>query len=115
MVAQVPLTMGHRGRITLPAQIRAAAGLDEGDEVVAVAEGPGRVVLTTRAAIRAELDAALASSELPAADAAEDARAYREEDTAAADQHLDRAAAGAGDSDQESPGQALLRTVGLAS
>ncbi|HWE88939.1 MAG TPA: AbrB/MazE/SpoVT family DNA-binding domain-containing protein [Pseudonocardiaceae bacterium] len=118
MLTQAPVVVGPRGRLTLPVQVRAAAGFDEGDEVVAVTEAPGRVVLVTRAAIRAELDAALPSDDPEALEATEALRAYREEDVTAADAHLDRAAPGAAKKagkSHDDPGRALLRTLGLAS
>ncbi len=107
------VVMGNRGRMTLPAPVRAAAGLDEGDEVVAVAEAPGRVVLTSRAAIRAELDAALPPHDAKTPDAVATVRAYREEDITAAEEHLARAEIGTTTIGREEPGPALLRAVGI--
>ena len=51
-------TLGERGLLRLPASIRDQAGLSKGDEMIVVAVGPGRVVLTTRAAIQDEVWAA---------------------------------------------------------
>jgi bifunctional DNA-binding transcriptional regulator/antitoxin component of YhaV-PrlF toxin-antitoxin module len=54
-VSVVTTTLGERGLLRLPASVRDQAGLAKGDEVIVVAAGPGRIVLTTRAAIQDEV------------------------------------------------------------
>jgi bifunctional DNA-binding transcriptional regulator/antitoxin component of YhaV-PrlF toxin-antitoxin module len=51
-------TLGDRGLLRLPASVRNEAGLGQGDEIIVIAAGPGRIVLTTRAAIQDEVWAA---------------------------------------------------------
>jgi bifunctional DNA-binding transcriptional regulator/antitoxin component of YhaV-PrlF toxin-antitoxin module len=70
--------LGERGLLRLPASVREQAGLAKGDEVIVVAAGPGRIVLTTRAAIQDEVWSA-APSNVSAASM----RAHREADNAA--------------------------------
>jgi AbrB family looped-hinge helix DNA binding protein len=50
------LRIGAKGRIVLPAALRAEAHLQEGDELIAFAEG-NRITLETRADIKARLRA----------------------------------------------------------
>jgi AbrB family looped-hinge helix DNA binding protein len=47
--------VGPRGRLVIPAEVRREAGIEEGQIVVLMPEGPGRVVVTTREAIRQEV------------------------------------------------------------
>ena len=47
-------TLGERGLIRLPAAARDEAGLEKGDEIIVIAAGPGRIVLTTRNAIQGD-------------------------------------------------------------
>jgi bifunctional DNA-binding transcriptional regulator/antitoxin component of YhaV-PrlF toxin-antitoxin module len=71
-------TLGERGLLRLPASVRDQAGVDKGDEMIVIAVGPGRIVLTTRTAIQDEVWAAA-----PANAAATDMRAARDADNAA--------------------------------
>lgn len=48
-------TLGERGLLRLPASVRDQAGVDKGDELIVIAAGPGRIVLTTRTAIQDEV------------------------------------------------------------
>ena len=48
-------TLGERGLLRLPASVRDEAGVDKGDEMIVIAAGPGRIVLTTRTAIQDEV------------------------------------------------------------
>lgn len=49
--------IGAKGRVVLPAALRAQTGASEGDELIASAEG-GRIILETSGAIKARLRAA---------------------------------------------------------
>jgi len=102
--------VGAKGRVVLPAAVRRAAGVEEGTELVARADGEGRVVLETVASIRARVwDAAPPPSGL---DVEMDVKAIRQDDLALerrrAAERLDR-------SEQESAeaGAALLAHLGL--
>jgi AbrB family looped-hinge helix DNA binding protein len=72
-------TVGPRGRLVIPAEVRRDAGIEEGQVVVLMPEGHGRVTVTTREAIEQEVWAA-ASQESRHADAALDVRAFRDAD-----------------------------------
>lgn len=70
-------TLGERGLLRLPASVRDQAGVDKGDEMIVIAAGPGRIVLTTRTAIQDEVWSAA-----PANGTAASVRAAREADNA---------------------------------
>lgn len=70
-------TLGERGLLRLPASVRDQAGVDKGDEMIVIAVGPGRIVLTTRTAIQDEVWSAAP------ADATVDVRAVRDADNTA--------------------------------
>ncbi|MGH2728092.1 MAG: AbrB/MazE/SpoVT family DNA-binding domain-containing protein [Actinomycetota bacterium] len=55
MSSSFPVRVGNKGRIVLPAQLRAAISVAEGDELIARAEGRGRLVIETRTAIKERL------------------------------------------------------------
>lgn len=71
-------TLGERGLLRLPASVRDEAGVDKGDELIAIATGPGRIVLTTRAAIQDEVWSAA-----PTAATTTSVRTVRDADNAA--------------------------------
>jgi len=48
-------TLGERGLLRLPASVRDTAGVDKGDEMIVIAAGPGKIILTTRAAMQEEV------------------------------------------------------------
>lgn len=77
----VQLRIGDKGRAVLPAPVREAANVARGDELIARAEGPGRIVLETREAIQARVWAH-APANAEQADALGDVRAMRDEDNA---------------------------------
>jgi bifunctional DNA-binding transcriptional regulator/antitoxin component of YhaV-PrlF toxin-antitoxin module len=52
------ITLGAAGLLHLPVSVREAAGIAEGDDLVVIPDGPGRIVLATRAAIQDEVWAA---------------------------------------------------------
>ncbi|UZN03153.1 AbrB/MazE/SpoVT family DNA-binding domain-containing protein [Cellulomonas sp. S1-8] len=55
--------MGDRGRLVVPAEVRARAGLDEGTPLLLV-ETPGGLILMTRAQARDLLSRQLAGSDV---------------------------------------------------
>ncbi len=71
-------TLGERGLLRLPASVRDEAGVDKGDEMIVIAAGPGRIVLTTRTAIQDEVWSAA-----PASGTTTNLRAERDADNAA--------------------------------
>jgi bifunctional DNA-binding transcriptional regulator/antitoxin component of YhaV-PrlF toxin-antitoxin module len=104
-------TLGERGLIRLPAAARDEAGLEKGDEIIVIAAGPGRIVLTTRNAIQDEVWAAAT-----AGGQATSMRAERDQDNAAVAAKRLRAKARAKSStedDSERIGTSLLRRLGV--
>jgi len=71
-------TLGERGLLRLPASVRDEVGVEKGDEMIVIAAGPGRIVLTTRNAIQDEVWSAA-----PARDRTTNVRAERDADNAA--------------------------------
>ena len=59
------VTMGDRGRLVVPAELRKSAGLDEGVALVVV-DTPSGLVLMTRAQARAHVRDQLAGADLVA-------------------------------------------------
>ncbi len=47
--------VGGKGRVVVPAAVRRAAGIDQGAEVVARADGQGRMVIETVESIKARV------------------------------------------------------------
>ena len=58
-----PVTMGDRGRLVIPAELRAKTGLTEGTPVVLI-DTPGGVVLVSREQLKALVRADLAGIDL---------------------------------------------------
>lgn len=58
-----PTVMGDRGRLVVPAELRASAGLGEGTPVVLL-DTPGGVVLLSRAQLKARVRADLGGTGL---------------------------------------------------
>jgi bifunctional DNA-binding transcriptional regulator/antitoxin component of YhaV-PrlF toxin-antitoxin module len=103
-------TLGERGLLRLPASVRDQAGVDKGDEMIVIAAGPGRIVLTTRTAIQDEVWSAA-----PAYESAADVRAGREADNAAVASKRRRAKdrlAATSEEESERVGAALLTRLG---
>ncbi len=102
--------LGPKGRIVLPVAVRRAARIPDGAEVVARADGEGRIVVETIDAIRKRVwDGAPVPTGL---DATADVRAMREEDTQIADAAA-AARSQAGQSEGPTVGAALLSDLGL--
>ena len=57
-----PISVGPKGRVVLPVAVRRAAGIEEGQDLVAHADGEGRIVLETVAALNARIWAAIPAS-----------------------------------------------------
>ena len=104
-------TLGERGLLRLPASVRDQAGVEKGDEMIAIAAGPGRIVLTTRTAIQDEVWSAA-----PANGTIANVRVERDADNAAAAAKRRRTKARAvATSDEESDqvGSSLLSRFGV--
>jgi bifunctional DNA-binding transcriptional regulator/antitoxin component of YhaV-PrlF toxin-antitoxin module len=103
-------TLGERGLLRLPASVRDEAGVDKGDEMIVIAAGPGRIVLTTRTAIQDEVWSAA-----PTNGTVTNVRAERDADNAVAAARRRRTKARvAATSDEESEriGSTLLTRFG---
>lgn len=108
-LAVAPFHVGPKGRVSLPAAVRRAAGVEEGATVVAHTDGPGRIVIETESAIRARVWGA---APVPGSvDATTDIRALRDEDTAVADAAAHRRSAQV--TGKEDVGASLLSHLGL--
>lgn len=107
----VEVHIGAKGRAVLPAPVRRAAHLAEGDRVIARADGPGRIVLETRDAIRDRVWAAAPTFQ--GLDAVADVRDMRDEDAAISDANFMRRVDAADAEVAEATGQRLLDTLGL--
>lgn len=71
------LRIGDRGRIVLPAALRRASGLAEGQEVVAVVDADGRIVISSADRLMDQLREACAR--MGQRDAVADLESWREE------------------------------------
>jgi len=74
------LRIDDRGRIALPAALRRASGLSEGQEVVAVVDAEGRIVISTADRLMDQLREACAR--MGQRDAASDLEGWRDESEA---------------------------------
>lgn len=110
-VGGVELHIGAKGRSVLPAPVRRAAQVAEGDRVIARAEGRGRIVLETPDAIRERVWAAAPRSQ--DTDATADVRAMRDEDNGISDANFMRRSEVADPENAEAIGQRLLAKFGL--
>jgi AbrB family looped-hinge helix DNA binding protein len=105
----VSATVGPRGRLVIPAEVRREAGIDEGQVVVLMSEGPGRVTVTTREAIRQEVWAAAPAPD--GVDAVTYIRQTRQEENRRETERLaDRDSSGPDDAEA---GARLLRELGI--
>lgn len=71
------LRIGDRGRIVLPAALRRASGLAEGQEVVAVVDADGRIVISSADRLMDQLREACAR--MGQRDAVSDLESWRDE------------------------------------
>lgn len=104
-------TVGPRGRLVIPADVRREAGIEEGQIVVLMSEGPGRVVVTTREAIRQEVWSGAPPSD--GIDAVTYIREMRQEDNRRESERLTAREAAAHSAGGTDAGDALLREFGL--
>ena len=111
MTAPTPSTvsLGAKGRVLIPVAVRRAAEVNEGTELVVRADGPGRIVVETRAAVQARVWAAAPT---PAGlDATADIREARQQDASVSDRvHAERSVAAT----RDDAGDVLLAHLGLA-
>lgn len=106
--------LGAKGRAVIPAAVRQEARVEVGQALIARADGVGRIVLETPAAVQERVWAAAAQPD-DSADSVSDIRALRAEDnrlTEAAAQHR-RGASGVSEEPDDDPGEALLAALGL--
>lgn len=75
--------VGEKGRVVLPAALRRAAGIAEGDAVVARTDGEGRLVIETVESVKRRVRGF--APEPSGLDATEDVRRVRDEDNGVAD------------------------------
>ncbi len=106
----LPLVIGAKGRSVLPAPVRRAAQVGEGAQMLARAEGPGRIVLETPEAVQARVWAAA-----PAETAArpDDASRMRADEVAIADANFARRSLEPSETDAARVGAQLLTQLGL--
>jgi bifunctional DNA-binding transcriptional regulator/antitoxin component of YhaV-PrlF toxin-antitoxin module len=81
------VTVGDRGLVRLPTAVRDSAGVEKGQELVAIAEGPGVIRLATREALRNEVWAA-APTGTGELDTVAEVRTYRAADRRLTDAKL---------------------------
>jgi len=111
-VVSAPFHVGAKGRVVLPAAVRRAASIAEGDQVVARPVGEGRVVIETVRAIRVRVWGA--APDASGLDTTTEVRAMRAEDNDVSDQGFARRAAVNGsETDSAAAGAALLARLGL--
>lgn len=82
MTGTYTVTMGDRGRLVVPAELRDRAGLVEGTTLVLL-ETPGGLVLLTREQLKARVRQELEGADLVAELLADRRRASKAEDAAA--------------------------------
>lgn len=106
--ATANVSLGAKGRVLIPVAVRRAAELADGADLVVRSDGPGRIVVETRDAVRARV---WADAPTPAGlDTVADVRAMRDEDVEISDrQSAARSATTAG----EDAGERLLEFLGL--
>ena len=111
-VVSGPFHVGAKGRVVLPAAVRRAAGIEEGDQVVARPAGEGRVVIETVRSIRERVWAA--APDASGLDSTMEIRTMRDEDNNLSDTAFKRRAIVSGsETDSAAAGAALLARLGL--
>jgi looped-hinge helix DNA binding domain, AbrB family len=116
-VVSAPFHVGAKGRVVLPAAVRRAARIAEGDQVVARPEGEGRVVIETVRSIRERVWGA--APDPSGLDSTTEVRAMRAEDNNVSDQAFARRSAAGGteadrtEGESAAAGAALLARLGL--
>ena len=102
--------IGPKGRVVIPVATRRAANLAEGDEVVAIALGEGRVLIQTVDAVRQRVWRAAPTA---APNPTKDVRQMRLEDNAVADVASARRRATGSAEEGRARDEALLAELGL--
>lgn len=111
-VASAVFRVGDKGRVVLPVAVRRAAGIGPDDEVVARADGDGRLVIETVESIKVRVRAHAPAP--TGVDTTADVRAMRQADGALADAAAARRSAPEGSEiDSQAAGAALLAHLGL--
>jgi AbrB family looped-hinge helix DNA binding protein len=107
-------TVGRKGRTVIPVAARQAAGIEEGQELVVLADAPGRLVIMTLDAVQGEVWRAAADMTSDA-DAIADIHAMRVEDNIIADAAEERAGRRRGEAGGgiDAVGRELLRHLGI--
>lgn len=108
----VMLELGAKGRVVVPTAVRREAEIELGQTLIARAEGPGRIVLETPAAVQARVWAA-APMEGEPQDSVRDVRALRDDDNRISERAARRRQGAAVADSQDDLGEALLRVLAL--
>lgn len=103
--------LGAKGRVVIPAQVRAQAGLDVGQALVVRAEGVGRIVIETPESIQVEVWAAAPAQVVT--DSVQDVRTLRDEDTRRSDTAAECRSQPCEEDGLDEAGTALLAALGL--
>ena len=106
------LELGAKGRVVVPAAVRREAEIELGQTLIARAEGPGRIVLETPAAVQARVWAAAPVDGEPV-DAVRDVRALRDDDNRTGERAARRRQGTGVVDSQDDLGEALLRALEL--
>lgn len=101
--------VGAKGRAVLPASVRRAAKIAEGDQMVAHVEGVGRIVLETTAAVEARV---WSEARPQGIDPEADLRALRTEDVVISDSNFRRQKESSA-KESQARSQRLLAALGL--
>lgn len=105
---RISLRVGPKSRVVIPAALRLAAGISEGDELVGYLDSSGRLVLETAASARSRVWGGAPDD---SGDSVQQVRAQRIEDVATEESNTQRRSTSAHDG---SAGRRLLDELGLA-
>lgn len=108
-VATYHLTVGDRGRIVLPAALRAECGIAAGVELIATVDADGGIAIASGDALLAKLERARAL--VAGRDGSDDLREWRGRTEAEREERLERPAASPADA--AARGRELLDLLGL--
>ncbi|MGQ0779366.1 MAG: AbrB/MazE/SpoVT family DNA-binding domain-containing protein [Pseudonocardiales bacterium] len=108
----VMLELGAKGRAVIPVAVRREAEIELGQTLIARADGPGRIVLETPAAVQARVWAAAPVDGEPQ-DSVRDVRALRDEDNRIGERAARRQQGADVVDSQDDLGEALLRALAL--
>jgi bifunctional DNA-binding transcriptional regulator/antitoxin component of YhaV-PrlF toxin-antitoxin module len=108
----VMLELGAKGRAVIPAAVRREAEIELGETLIARAEGPGRIVLETPAAVQARVWAA-APVDGESQDSVRDVRSLRDDDNRIGEQAARQRRGTDVVGSQDDLGETLLRALEL--